>query len=159
MELEQHYSPIYVAETNTTIYRMPLAAPTGEAVIPNAEDDGYSVYLAEDLTDSQAREKAKHAINHVVNNDHEKADVQVIETAAHASSADPAPAPAAPRKKPALKKNRKRLMRPDEYEKIGIDPRLAGILKLTVIDSPKVSKQEYAKFCDNMEDLKNNKNK
>ena len=150
MELEQHYSPIYVAETNTTIYRMPLAAPTGEAVIPNAEDDGYSVYLAEDLTDSQAREKAKHAINHVVNNDHEKADVQEIETAAHASAADPAPAPAAPHKKPALKKNRKRLMRPDEYEKLGIDPRLASLLKLTVIDTPSMSKKDFKKLDEEM---------
>ena len=150
MELEQHYSPIYVAETNTTIYRMPLAAPTGEAVIPNAEDDGYSVYLAEDLTDSQAREKAKHAINHVVNNDHEKADVQEIETAAHASTVDPAPAPAASRKKPALKKNRKRLMRPDEYEKLGIDPRLASLLKLTVIDTPSMSKKDFKKLDEEM---------
>ena len=150
MELEQHYSPIYVAETNTTIYRMPLAAPTGEAVIPNAEDDGYSVYLAEDLTDSQAREKAKHAINHVVNHDHEKADVQEIETAAHASTVDPAPAPAAPRKKPALKKNRKRLMRPDEYEKLGIDPRLASLLKLTVIDTPSMSKKDFKKLDEEM---------
>ena len=55
MTIEQQYAPIYDAETNTTIYRLPLASPTGEAVIPNAEDDGYSVYLAEDLTDDQAR--------------------------------------------------------------------------------------------------------
>ena len=145
MELEQHYSPIYVAETNTTIYRMPLAAPTGEAVIPNAEDDGYSVYLAEDLTDSQAREKAKHAINHVVNNDHEKADVQEIEAAAHVSAPEPAAAAA-----PKPKKNRKRLMRPDEYEKLGIDPRLASLLKLTVIDTPSMSKKDFKKLDEEM---------
>ena len=69
MTIEQQYSPIYDAETNTTIYRMPIGAPTGEVVIPNAEDDGYSVYLAEDLTDGQARDKALHAIGVVVGNE------------------------------------------------------------------------------------------
>lgn len=150
MELEQQYAPIYDAETNTTIYRLPLASPTGEAVIPNAEDDGYSVYLAEDLTDDQARDKALHAIDHVIHNDHEKADVQEIEAAAHASA--PAPAAAAA---PKPKKNRKRLLRPDEYEKLGLDPRLAGILKLTTIDASSGMSKKTFRHLD--EEMRNNK--
>ena len=148
MTFEQQYAPIYDAETNTTIYRMPLGAPTGEAVIPNAEDDGYSVYLAEDLTDDQARDKALHAIGHVTHHDHEKTDVQEIEAAAHGGA--PAPAPAAAPKKPMFKKNRKRLLRPDEYEKLGIDPRLADILKLTTIDAAPMSKREFDKIDEEM---------
>lgn len=146
--IEQQYAPIYDAETNTTIYRLPLAAPTGEAVIPNAEDDGYSVYLAEDLTDDQARDKALHAIGHVTHHDHEKTDVQEIEAAAHGSAPDPAPA-ASP--EPIPKKNRKRLLRPDEYESLGIDPRLAGILKLTTIDAPPgMSKKNFERLHQEM---------
>ena len=152
MTIEQRYAPIYDAETNTTIYRLPLASPTGEAVIPNAEDDGYSVYLAEDLTDDQARDKALHAIGHVVNHDHEKVDVQEIEAAAHAA---PEPAPVAPPKKPRLKKTKKRLLRPEEYEKLGIDPRLADILRLTTIDASPMSKREFDKIDAEMRRQKN----
>ena len=41
---------------------MQLASPTGEAVLRNAEDDGYSIYIAEDLTDEE-KQKAMALLN------------------------------------------------------------------------------------------------
>lgn len=151
--LEQHYSPIYLPEHNATIFRVPMAAATGELVVPNAEDDGYSVYLAESLTDAEATEKAEHAIfEHIKHHHHGMgADVQQLEAEAH----HVAPPPAAPKKKPKLKKekNYQRLLRPKEYEKLGIDPKLAPILKLTVIETPP-SRSERKKYEQMRDDIK-----
>ena len=153
MVLDQKYSPIYLPEHNATIFRVPMAAVTGELVIPNAEDDGYSVYLAETLTDAEAMNKAKHAIyEHIKNHHHGMgADVQQLEAEAHHLE----PATAAPaKKKPKLKKekNYRRLLRPEEYEKLGIDPKLAPILKLTVIDTPP-SRSEKKKYQEMKEEI------
>lgn len=151
VQLDQKYSPIYLPEHNATIFRVPMAAATGELVVPNAEDDGFSVYLAESLTDVEAQAKAEHAIyEHIKHHHHGMgADVQKLEAEAHHL------APAAPaKKKPKLKKekNYKRLLRPDEYEKLGIDPKLAPILQLTVIDTPpsKSEKKKYEQMRDDI---------
>ena len=152
VQLDQKYSPIYLPEHNATIFRVPMAAATGELVVPNAEDDGYSVYLAESLTDAEATEKAEHAIfEHIKHHHHGMgADVQQLEAEAHYI----APAQAAPKKKPKLKKekNYRRLLRPEEYEKLGIDPKLAPILKLTTIDTPpsRSEKKKYEEMRDNI---------
>lgn len=151
VQLDQKYSPIYLPEHNATIFRVPMAAATGELVVPNAEDDGYSVYLAESLTDIEAQIKAEHAIyEHIKHHHHGTgADVQQLEADAHHL------APAAPaKKKPKLKKekNYRRLLRPEEYEKLGIDPKLAPILQLTVIETPP-SKSEKRKYEEMREDI------
>lgn len=44
--------------------------------------------------------------------------------------------PVSKKKASARPKNYERLLRPDEYKKLGIDPKLATILKLKVIDAP-----------------------
>ena len=153
VQLDQKYSPIYLPEHNATIFRVPMASATGEFVVPNSEDDGYSVYLADTLTDEEALEKAEHAIfDHIKHHHHGMgADVNKLEAEAHHL----APAPAAPaKKKPKLKKekNYRRLLRPEEYEKIGIDPKLAPILKLTTIDTPpsRSEKKKYEEMRDNI---------
>lgn len=53
-----------------------------------------------------------------------------------------------------FKKNLKRLLRPDEYEKLGIDPRLADILKLTTIDAEPMSKRDFQKMDAEMRSVK-----
>ena len=151
------YPPIYDEKTNTTIYRVPLAEPTGEAVLPNAEDDGYSIYIAEDLTDDEARRKAVHAIEHVVNNDHGKADVQQIEADAHYLGGKAAPAP----KKPTLlkkKKKEKRLFTALDLALLKRDPFLAELLEIPRSSIPKkpndknaMSQEEFEEIHDMME--------
>ena len=155
MTIEMQYNPVYDPDTNSTIYRLPNLGEPGEAVIPNSDDDGYSVYLDEDLTDEDAMEKAHHAIDEHVRKNHHgmDADVQQLEAEAHhlVDAAEPEAVTQVEPKKPALKKkNRYRLLRPEEYEKIGIDPRYADILRLTVIDAPKISKKKYKEFCKEM---------
>lgn len=75
------YPPEYVPEKNMTIFRVPLGVPEG--TIPNAEDDGYSVYVSDELTREEAIQKALHGHGHGVDNDWNKPDVQKIELEQH----------------------------------------------------------------------------
>ena len=127
------YPPIYDEKTNSTIYRIPLASPTGEAVLPNAEDDGYSIYIAEDLTDDQARAKAAHAIEHIKNNDHEKADVQQIEAEAHHIKMEEPPK----KKVSASRRKKKRKFTALELELLRRDPFLHELLEIPEDEIPK----------------------
>ena len=129
------YAPIYDEKTNATIYRIPLASPTGEAVLPNAEDDGYSIYLAEDLTEDEAKEKAAHAIEHIKKNDHSKADVQQIEAEAHHVETEEPPKKA---KTPALRqKKKKRKFTAFELEQLRRNPFLKELLEIPDDEIPR----------------------
>lgn len=156
MAYDQQYSPIYLPQYNATIYRIPAKVSTGEMVLPNAEDDGYSVYLADNLTDEEAIHEAEHALDiHIKRHHHSQPDVQKIEAEAHGLTkpAPPQEPPKPKKKKRATKeKNYERLLRPDEYKKLGIDPALAPILKLTIIDTPP-TQAEKKKFAEVQEDI------
>lgn len=149
------YPPIYDEKTNATIYRVPLASPTGEAVLRNAEDDGYSIYIAEDLTDDQARAKAAHAIEHIKNNDHEKADVQQIEAEAHHIKTEE------PQKKKApapRRRKKKRKFTALELELLRRDPFLQELLEIPEDEIPmkpnatEMSKERFKEIHTLMED-------
>ncbi|NWO21330.1 hypothetical protein HW273_05395 [Oribacterium sp. oral taxon 102] len=70
-----------IDENYVTVYRVPI--PVNEMVTPNAEDDGYTVYINSDLDDEHAREAYRHALRHIENNDFQRDSVQEIETTAH----------------------------------------------------------------------------
>ena len=66
------------------VYRVPLPDRCKEAVIPDAEDDGYTVYISDQLSDQKAEQSYKHALRHITGSDfdlHES--VQDIEYNAH----------------------------------------------------------------------------
>ena len=66
------------------VYRVPLPNKCNEAVIPDAEDDGYTVYISDQLSDQKAEQSYKHALRHITGSDfylHES--VQDIEYNAH----------------------------------------------------------------------------
>ena len=81
VDFELKYPPEYVPEKNITIYRVPLGVPEG--TIPNAEDDGYSVYVSDTLTVEEAKQEALHGHGHGNGNDWSKPDVQKIELEQH----------------------------------------------------------------------------
>lgn len=149
------YPPIYDEKTNSTIYRIPLASPTREAVLRNAEDDGYSIYLAEDLTDEQAKEKAAHAIEHIKRNDHEKADVQQIEMEAHHVQAEDLTEKKAPAPR---QKKKKRKFTALELELLRRDPFLHELLEIPKDEIPRkpnaaeMSKEKFKEIHTLMEE-------
>lgn len=55
-----------------------------EMVVPCM--DGYTVYVDEELTRNQQQRALLHALNHIVRCDHDGADVQQIESEAHATA-------------------------------------------------------------------------
>ncbi len=132
---------IYDEKTNTTVYRVPLEV--NEAILGNSEDDGYTIYIDEDLTDEEARKAFDHALGHVERQDFEKADVQQIEAEAHAAAAvpdpeDAAPQPAVPEKKPMLKpKKEKRIFTQHDLDLLKRDPTIADILGIPRNEIPK----------------------
>lgn len=81
VDFELKYPPEYVPEKNITIYRVPLGVPEG--TIPNAEDDGYSVYVSDTLTSKEAKQEALHGHGHGKDNDWNKPDVQKVELEQH----------------------------------------------------------------------------
>lgn len=81
MDANLKYAPEYVPEYNLTIYRVPMKV--GEAISPNADDDGYTAYVAEDAEGYQAVLEALHAKEHADDSDFQKASVQQIEAKAH----------------------------------------------------------------------------
>lgn len=115
------YSAVYDEKTNTTVYRVPLTV--NEAILQNAEDDGYSVYINESLTDEEAREAFNHALGHVQRNDFEKADVQKIEAEAHQTHEEPLRRPVKER----------RTFTPLDIALLRRDPSLAALLGIEKI--------------------------
>ena len=81
VDFELKYPPEYVPEKNITIYRVPLGVPEG--TIPNAEDDGYSVYVSDVLTSEEAKQEALHGHGHGADHDWNKPSVQQIELDQH----------------------------------------------------------------------------
>ena len=53
-----------------------------EEVTENA-DGSYTIFISSRLSTNQQREKFEHALKHIEDGDFEKADVQLIEAAAH----------------------------------------------------------------------------
>lgn len=66
------------------MYRVPLPDRCYEVVIPDADDDGYTVYISDRLSDQRAEQSYKHALRHITGLDfdlHES--IQDIEYNAH----------------------------------------------------------------------------
>lgn len=63
------------------VYFIPLPDGINEIVLPCF--GGYTVYIDSRLTREKQVRSYCHALNHIINNDFEKADVQEIETNAH----------------------------------------------------------------------------
>ena len=63
------------------IYFVPMPAGMREYVAPCA--DGHTIYINEDLDEIQRAEAYSHALDHVVNNDFDRVNVQQIEAAIH----------------------------------------------------------------------------
>ena len=123
---------IYDDKTNTTVYRVPLNV--NEVVLRNAEDDGHTIYINEDLTDEEARKAFDHAVGHIQRNDFDKTDVQQIEAAAHAPAADPTPAPTPV---PLLKKRKKkRVFTAFDLELLKQHPEIRNILDIPKDEIP-----------------------
>lgn len=62
-------------------YLIPLPPGINEIVMPCF--GGYTIYIDSRLTREKQVRSYYHALNHIINNDFEKADVQEIETNAH----------------------------------------------------------------------------
>lgn len=77
------YPPQYIQEYDLTIYRVPFGM--NEEVTPNADDDGYTAYVREDLTDEEAVDKAKHVIRHIEDKHFQMQSVQQVESEAHST--------------------------------------------------------------------------
>ncbi len=54
-----------------------------EMVVPNSDDDGFTIYIDSRLSDNQAEAAYQHALGHITNNDFSKMSVQKIEHEAH----------------------------------------------------------------------------
>lgn len=65
------------------VYRVPLPPSCREAIAPDADDDGYTIYINKDLPDKKAVESYYHALRHIVGKDFELHDVQSVEYTAH----------------------------------------------------------------------------
>lgn len=83
--MNKPYPVHYDIDHDATIYRAP-GLNVREAVMPNEEDSGYSVYVAEDLDNEEALKALKHALGHIDDCDFQKADVQQIESDQHDAS-------------------------------------------------------------------------
>lgn len=74
-----------MSNANVYVYRVSLPGTVHEMVVPNSEDDGYSVYIAEDLDDDQARLAYQHAMKHITGQHFELAEASRAEYIAHSS--------------------------------------------------------------------------
>lgn len=72
--------------TTTYVYRVPLPGTVHEMVVPNSEDDGFSVYIDDGLDDDQARSAYQHAMKHIDGNHFELAEACRAEYIAHSSN-------------------------------------------------------------------------
>ena len=65
------------------VYRIELPGNINEMVVPNSDDDGFTIYIDSRLSDNQAEAAYQHALGHITNNDFSKMSVQKIEHEAH----------------------------------------------------------------------------
>lgn len=65
------------------VYRIELPGNIHEMVVPNSDDDGFTIYIDSRLSDNQAEAAYQHALGHITNNDFSKMSVQKIEHEAH----------------------------------------------------------------------------
>lgn len=61
---------------------IPLGSDVKECVVPNP-DNTFTVFLNEKISDECRLKAYLHALKHIMNNDFEKDDVQIIEHDAH----------------------------------------------------------------------------
>lgn len=74
------------------VYRIELPNGIHEMVVPNSDDDGFTIYIDSRLSDNQAEAAYQHALGHITNNDFSKMSVQEIEHEAHQFEAVKIPA-------------------------------------------------------------------
>ena len=74
-----------MSNANVYVYRVSLPGTVHEMVVPNREDDGYSVYIADDLDDDHARSAYRHAMKHITGQHFELAEASKAEYIAHSS--------------------------------------------------------------------------
>lgn len=65
------------------VYRIKLPGNIHEMVVPNSDDDGFTIYIDSRLPDDKAQAALQHALGHINNNDFSKMCVQKIEHTAH----------------------------------------------------------------------------
>lgn len=65
------------------LYRIELPGSIHEMVVPNSDDDGFTIYIDSRLSDDKAQAAFQHALGHINNNDFSKMCVQEIEHTAH----------------------------------------------------------------------------
>lgn len=70
-------------DSDVHVYRVPLPDACHEAVVPDADDDGYTIYISDQLSDQRAEQSYLHALKHIHGNDFELHDVQTVEYNAH----------------------------------------------------------------------------
>lgn len=104
------------------VYRIELPGNIHEMVVPNSDDDGFTIYIDSRLSDNQAEAAYQHALGHITNNDFSKMSVQEIEHEAHQTKVFAMPAVAQgdaqtvhpTSSTPIAKRTRKRRKRYDE---------------------------------------------
>ena len=69
----------------TYVYRVPLPGTVNEMVVPNCEDDSYSIYIDDRLDDDHARSAYQHAMKHINGGHFELAEACKAEYIAHSS--------------------------------------------------------------------------
>lgn len=65
------------------VYRIELPSGIHEMVVPNSDDDGFTIYIDSRLPDDEAQAALQHALGHINNDDFSKMYVQKIEITAH----------------------------------------------------------------------------
>lgn len=74
------------------VYRIELPNGIHEMVVPNSDDDGFTIYIDSRLPDDKAEAAYQHALKHIIDNDFSKMCVQKIEHTAHQLEAVKIPA-------------------------------------------------------------------
>lgn len=65
------------------VYRIELPGNIHEMVVPNSDDDGFTIYIDSRLPKDKAEAAYQHALKHIIDNDFSKMCVQKIEHTAH----------------------------------------------------------------------------
>lgn len=95
------------------VHIIDLSGKVSEAVTEN-EDGTYTIFIDARLAPEAQRARYEHAMRHIQSNDFEKADVQIIEAAAHnavTNGIKPIPAKRYEREIRRLRRERQRLQR------------------------------------------------
>lgn len=72
-----------MSNANVYVYRVSLPGTVHEMVVPNSEDDGFSIYIDDGLDDDQARSAYRHAMKHITGGHFELAEASRAEYMAH----------------------------------------------------------------------------